>query len=294
MNENPTIVKPITYNGFSKRRLPPGRSAPALRAGACALWSTGDRGAGLFVEADPQPHRPALPPADRGARFAKNLKRGEERSSAEDRDPPRWRKKRAGRCAKRSKNKIGTKRDLLLTGSAAVEVGFHAGGVAVILISLHTGEVQGSIPCAPTTETRCLIGFSPPPGTSATGSYRQNRAETRHLDPWKIRGMRSWDVRGGTRSSKTKSKVQCLMLEFTSIWTATTRPVGLVRTGSDVRNIWRVCTNLQRPLPNSGAEPTLHRSEKGQRSTLRWPFDHLGSPVGHGRGLLFTTTESPG
>ena len=133
---------------------------------------------------------------------------------------------RAGRCAKRSKNKIGTKRDLLLTGSAAVEVGFHAGGVAVILISLHTGEVQGSIPCAPTTETRCLIGFSPPPGTSATGSYRQNRAETRHLDPWKIRGMRSWDVRGGSARSKRKANVGVhIDLE------GTIRPVGLVQTG---------------------------------------------------------------
>jgi hypothetical protein len=92
---------------------------------------------------------------------------------------------------------------------------------------LHTGEVQGSIPCAPTTETRCFIGFSPSPGTSATGSYRQNRAETRHLDAWKIRGMRSWDVRGGTRSSKTKSKVQCLILEFTSDLDGTTRQSGL-------------------------------------------------------------------
>src|SRR6516165_3853708 len=92
--------------------------------------------------------------------------------------------------------------------------------------SLHTGEVQGSIPCAPTTKTRCFIGFSPPPGTSATGSYRQNRAETRHLDPWKIRGMRSWDVRGASARSKRKANVGVhIDLE------GTIRQVGLVQTG---------------------------------------------------------------
>ena len=77
--------------------------------------------------------------------------------------------------------------------------------------SLHTGEVQGSIPCAPTRETCCFIGFSPAPGTSATGCYRQNRAKTRHLDPWKIRGMRSWDVRSvpARPKRKTKSNARC-------------------------------------------------------------------------------------
>ena len=78
---------PLMHNGnFCDWQTRAAGSAPAWRVGACALWSTGDRGAGFVVKPDPQPHRPALPLANQCARFAKNLKRGEERSSAEDHD----------------------------------------------------------------------------------------------------------------------------------------------------------------------------------------------------------------
>ena len=59
---------------------------------------------------------------------------------------------------------------------------------------LHTGEVQGSIPCAPTMKTPCFIGFSALSGTGLLGSYRQNEAETRRRDSWKIRGKCSRGV----------------------------------------------------------------------------------------------------
>ena len=61
-------------------------------------------------------------------------------------------------------------------GRLLVEVGFHAkfpGDVTVILISLHTGEVQGSIPCVLTMLRQLRL-------TSQRGSVQMKRAEACH------------------------------------------------------------------------------------------------------------------
>jgi hypothetical protein len=60
--------------------------------------------------------------------------------------------------------------------------------------ALHTGEVQGSIPSAPTMESPIKSGLFCIFPQYLFGSYRQNNTETRHLDPGNIRGLCSRPV----------------------------------------------------------------------------------------------------
>src|SRR5713101_8163431 len=77
-----------------------------------------------------------------------------------------------------------------------------------IHLNFHTGEVQGSIPCA-STKNHMFIG---PFGRSkkSISSIAQNVTQTRGSDPWKIRGFCSRPVSPGagatTRVSSRDAK----------------------------------------------------------------------------------------
>src|SRR5580704_19638610 len=61
--------------------------------------------------------------------------------------------------------------------------------------SLHTGEVVGSIPTAPTIQFIVCSGFYRRL-LGSFGNSQQNTTRNRHLDPWKIRGLCSRIVQG--------------------------------------------------------------------------------------------------
>jgi hypothetical protein len=59
--------------------------------------------------------------------------------------------------------------------------------------SLHTGEVEGSIPSAPTIKSAVFSDFSNS-AIDALGNSKQNEARKRHSQTWRIRGLRSRGV----------------------------------------------------------------------------------------------------
>jgi hypothetical protein len=58
--------------------------------------------------------------------------------------------------------------------------------------SLHTGEVQGSIPCAPTIKTPCLLGFSHS-RNFLSPQHHAERSRIRNADSCKIR-VKCWPI----------------------------------------------------------------------------------------------------